>query len=123
VLLDEPTAHVDIGYQIEMLRLLRRLAAAQQFAAVIVTHELNLAAEFADAILLLDAGRSLANGSVEQVLQAEWLGRIFRTPVLVDRNPASGRPRITWAAARGPGGGRRAPLFKPFIGTRCAEVW
>jgi iron complex transport system ATP-binding protein len=104
VLLDEPTAHLDIGYQIEMLRLLRRLAAAERFATVIVTHELNLAAEFADAILLLDAGRSLASGSAEQVLQAKLLGRIFRTPVLVDRNPASGRPRITWAAARGPEG-------------------
>jgi len=48
VLLDEPTANLDIGYQIEMLRLLRELAAREGFVAIIVTHELNLAAEFAD---------------------------------------------------------------------------
>jgi len=48
ILLDEPTANLDIGYQIEMLRLLRRLAVSEGFAVVIVTHELNLAAELAD---------------------------------------------------------------------------
>ena len=57
LLLDEPTANLDIGYQIEMLTLLRNLAASEPFIVVIVTHELHLAAEMADAILLLDGGR------------------------------------------------------------------
>jgi iron complex transport system ATP-binding protein len=102
VLLDEPTAHLDIGYQIEMLRLLRQLAATEQFASVIVTHELNLAAEFADLLILLEAGRCLVSGAAEQVLQADLLSRVFRTHVLVDRNPSSGRPRVTWAAPAAP---------------------
>ncbi len=98
VLLDEPTANLDIGYQIEMLRLLRQLAASEDFVAVIVTHELNLAAELADYLILLDAGRCLCQGEPGQVLQSELLSRVFRTSVVVDPNPSSGRPRVTWVA-------------------------
>jgi iron complex transport system ATP-binding protein len=98
VLLDEPTANLDIGYQMEMLRLLRQLAASERFVALIVTHELNLAAELADYLVLLDAGRCLCQGEPAQVLQSELLSRVFRTPVAVDRNPSSGRPRVTWVA-------------------------
>ncbi len=98
ILLDEPTANLDIGYQIEMLRLLRRLAASENFAVVIVTHELNLAAELADRLLLLDGGRCLCQGTPDEVLEAELLSRVFHTPVLVDHNPSSGHPRVSWVA-------------------------
>jgi ABC-type cobalamin/Fe3+-siderophores transport system ATPase subunit len=102
LLLDEPTANLDIGYQIEMLSLLRHLAATEPFIVVIVTHELNLAAEMADAILLLDAGRTVLTGPPEAVLDADQLSRVFRTPVAVDRNPSSGRPRVTWVTPAAP---------------------
>jgi len=98
VLLDEPTANLDIGYQIEMFRLLRNLAVSERFIAVIVTHELNLASALADELILMDHGRCLARGTAEDVLDPELLSRVFRTPILVDRNPSSGRPRITWVA-------------------------
>ena len=98
VLLDEPTANLDIGYQLEMLRLLRELARSEGFIAVIVTHELNLASELADKLILLEAGRCLCQGSAEEVFRSELLSRVFRTPVSVDRNPSSGRPRVTWVA-------------------------
>jgi iron complex transport system ATP-binding protein len=100
LLLDEPTANLDIGYQIEMLRLIKGLAASEKFVAVIVTHELNLAAELADSLLLLEGGRPLGQGKPEEILQSELLSRVFRTPVLVDRNPASGRPRVTWTTQK-----------------------
>jgi iron complex transport system ATP-binding protein len=99
LLLDEPTANLDIGYQIEMLRLIRQLAGSEEMIAVVVTHELNLAAEFADLLILLDHGCCLSKGSPEDVLQSDVLSRVFRTPVIVDRNPSSGRPRVTWGAA------------------------
>jgi iron complex transport system ATP-binding protein len=99
LLLDEPTANLDIGYQIEMLRLIRQVAASEDMIAVVVTHELNLAAEFADSLILLEHGRCLSKGSPEEVLQSDLLSRVFRTPVAVDRNPSSGRPRVTWGAA------------------------
>ncbi len=99
VLLDEPTANLDIGYQIEMFRLLRGVVGMEKCIAVVVTHELNLAAELADYVLLFDFGRCLRQGPPEEVFEAEILSRVFRTPVTVDRNPVSGRPRVTWSAA------------------------
>ena len=98
VLLDEPTANLDIGYQVEMFRMLRQLAAEEQFVAVVVTHELNLAAEMADHVLLLDKGRCLRQGKAEEVYDSGLLSQVFRTPVVVDRNPSSGRPRVSWVA-------------------------
>jgi iron complex transport system ATP-binding protein len=96
LLLDEPTANLDIRYQIEMLRLVRRLALSEGFVALVVTHELNLAAELADRLMLLDAGRAVCQGAPTEVLQSELLSRVFGTSVLVDPNPSSGRPRVTW---------------------------
>ncbi len=98
LLLDEPTANLDIGYQIEMFRLLRNLAISERFIAVVVTHELNLASQLADELILMERGRCLAKGTAEQVLQPDLLSRVFRTPILVDQNPSSGRPRVTWVA-------------------------
>jgi iron complex transport system ATP-binding protein len=100
LLLDEPTANLDIGYQVELFRLVRDLAASEGFVAVIVTHELNLAAELADSILLLERGQCLRQGSVEEVFDSDLLSRVFRTPVVVEPNPTSGRPRINWVATR-----------------------
>jgi iron complex transport system ATP-binding protein len=96
LLLDEPTANLDIGYQIEMFRLVRQLAAAEKFIAVVVTHELNLVAELADYLVLLDDGRCVCQGRPEAVLESDLLSRVFRTRVLVDRNPSSNRPRVSW---------------------------
>ena len=107
LLLDEPTANLDIGYQIEMLSLLRRLAGSEPFIVIIVTHELNLASEMADHVLLLDAGRVVRQGTPEAVFDAAQLSRAFRTEVAVDRNPSSGRPRVTWVTCGGLAGGRR----------------
>jgi iron complex transport system ATP-binding protein len=98
LLLDEPTANLDIGYQIEMFRLVRQLAATEKFIAVVVTHELNLAAELADYLVLLADGRCVCQGRPEAVLESDLLTRVFRTRVLVDRNPSSNRPRVTWVA-------------------------
>lgn len=98
LLLDEPTANLDIRYQIEMLRLVRRLAVSEGFVAVVVTHELNLAAELADRLMLVESGRAVCQGAPAQVFQSDLLSRVFGTSVIVDRNPSSGRPRVTWVA-------------------------
>jgi len=98
ILLDEPTANLDIGYQVEMFRLLRQFAKSEDFVGIVVTHELNLAAEMADYAMLLEAGKCLRQGKPEEVFQADVLSHASRTAVLVDPNPSSGRPRITWVA-------------------------
>lgn len=94
LLLDEPTLHLDIGFQVELLRGVRRLANGIRYAVVVVTHELNLAAEFADRILLLHRGELCRLGTPEEVFEQALLERIFGTALRVDRDPASGRPRI-----------------------------
>ena len=94
-LLDEPTANLDLAHQAAMLTLIRSRCDRANAAAVVVTHDVNLAAEFADAILLLKAGRTSAFGSPSEVLTPQRLEEIFDLRVLVDAHPISGAPRIT----------------------------
>jgi iron complex transport system ATP-binding protein len=94
-LLDEPTANLDLAHQAAMLKLIRSRCDQRDTAAVVVTHDVNLAAEFADQILLLKEGRTVAIGSPAEVLTAQRLQEIFDLRVLVDEHPISGTPRIT----------------------------
>jgi iron complex transport system ATP-binding protein len=64
-------------------------------SAIVVTHELNLAAEYADRVLLLKSGRVVALGPPKDVITRENLRAVFETPLLVDENPVSGAPRVT----------------------------
>ena len=95
LLLDEPTANLDLAHQSSMLRLVRARCDKDQTAAIIVTHDINLAAEFADSIVLLKNGRMIAAGSPHEVLTEELLGEVLDIKVLVDAHPMSGAPRIT----------------------------
>ena len=94
LLLDEPTLHLDIGSQVGLLDTLRRLASENRYTVVIVTHELNLAAEYADQVVLLQKGKSLRVGPPAAVYQRELLEQVFQTPLAIETS-ASGRPRVT----------------------------
>jgi len=94
LLLDEPTLHLDIGAQVDLLESLRRLAAQNRYTVVVVTHELNLAGEYADQVVLLQRGKCLRVGSPATVLQREILEQVFQAPLSVEMTP-SGRPRVT----------------------------
>ncbi len=96
LLLDEPTANADLAHQISMLRLVREMANRQRIGALIVTHDLNLAAQFADRIMLLKEGRLVASGPPGEVLTTSVLSDIFNLPILIDQHPQSGRPRLFW---------------------------
>jgi len=93
LLLDEPTQHLDIGGKVELLRRLRRLADENRYTVVVVTHELNLAAEFSDRIVLLHKGKCLRVGSPAEVYEREVLEEVFEAPLEVETRP-SGRPRV-----------------------------
>lgn len=95
LLLDEPTANLDLAHQAMMFRLVRERCLQSNYAAVVITHDLNLASEFADKIIMLDNGRIAAAGKPEEVLDAENIMEIFGVQVLLDRNPASGNVRVT----------------------------
>ena len=95
LLLDEPTANLDLAHQATMLRLVRARCNDAKCAAVVVTHDVNLAAEFADRVMLLKDGAIVAGGPPREVLTPDLLRKVFALEVLVDAHPMSGAPRIT----------------------------
>ncbi|MBS1794871.1 MAG: ABC transporter ATP-binding protein [Acidobacteria bacterium] len=95
LLLDEPTANLDLAHQALMFRLIRERCATCESAAVLITHDLNLASEFADEILLLKNGALAAQGTPAEVLTEDNLENVFGVRVLLDENPSSGKRRVT----------------------------
>jgi iron complex transport system ATP-binding protein len=94
LLLDEPTLHLDIGAQVDLLETLRRLANANRYTVVVVTHELNLAGQYADQVALFQKGKCLRVGTPAAVFQRELLEQVFQTPLTVELG-SSGRPRVS----------------------------
>ena len=94
VLLDEPTAHLDLGQRLRMLRLFRDEARTSGRAILAVLHDLNLAAAFADRIVLLVGGRVRAEGAPADVLTPATIEDAFGAPVVVLPHPETGAPVI-----------------------------
>ena len=94
-LLDEPTANLDLAHQATMLRLIRSRCDTSDSAAVVVTHDVNLAAEFSNEVMLMKDGRSVAFGSPHEILTEQLLKKVFGLQVLIDAHPISGAPRVT----------------------------
>ena len=93
VLLDEPTAALDLRHQEEVMRIARRLAAAGR-AVVVVLHDLSLAAAYADEVAVLDGGMLRAHGAPEEVLTAELIEAVYGTPVRIIPDPGTGKPVV-----------------------------
>ncbi len=87
LLLDEPTTHLDINHQVEILNLIKRLSKQEKLLIVAVFHDLNLAAQYCDYLILLNQGEIESIGSPEVVLTPENIKRVYHTEVLVKRNP------------------------------------
>lgn len=94
LLLDEPTLHLDIGAQVDLLETLRRLAAANRYTVVVVTHDLNLAGQYADQVALFQKGKCLRVGTPATVFHRELLEQVFQTSLAVELG-SSGRPRVS----------------------------
>ena len=94
LVLDEPTASLDIRHEMEILELLRS-SADGGMTIFLITHHLDLAARFADRLLLLDRGRVAAEGEPRQVLQASTLQQVYQWPVTVDDDPTTRVLRVT----------------------------
>jgi iron complex transport system ATP-binding protein len=95
LLLDEPTANLDLAHQASMLKVVRAHCDERTTAAVIVTHDIILAAEFDNLVVLMKSGHMIAAGKPHEVLTEELLGDVLEIRVLVDAHPLSGAPRIT----------------------------
>lgn len=92
ILLDEPTTFLDLKVQVDLMMLLRRIAHEDGRTLVVVLHELNVAAAFADLLVMMKAGRIVAQGPVESAFTAEALADVFGLEASVLIDPASGRP-------------------------------
>ena len=95
LLLDEPTANLDLSHQATLVTLVRNRCDRHEAAALVVTHDINLAAQFADNILLMKEGRAVHSGRPEEVFQPQILQDVFDVRVLVDAHPVTGGPRVT----------------------------
>jgi iron complex transport system ATP-binding protein len=95
LLLDEPTANLDISHQSTLLALVRNRCDRHNAAALVITHDINLAAQFADQILLMKHGKVLDAGPPRAVLTPELLREVFDVTVLVDAHPITSAPRVT----------------------------
>ncbi len=94
LLLDEPTAHLDIGYQTDILDLIRSLNNESELTVVCVLHDLNLASQYCDKLLLLDKGKIIGFDSPAEILKYDILERTFNARCLVNKEILQGKPVV-----------------------------
>jgi iron complex transport system ATP-binding protein len=87
LLLDEPTVHLDVNHQIEILELLRKLNRERGLTVLATMHDLNLAALYFDDLVLLERGRIVAQGAPQTVLNAEQIRTVFHANVMIQPHP------------------------------------
>ena len=108
LVLDEPTTFLDIAHEMAMFELLARLAH-EGMAVLLVSHQLNLVARFADTMVLLHRGHVAAAGTPADVMRASILESVYEWPLVVTRDPAIGAPALLPLRNRGP----RSPFQTP----------
>jgi iron complex transport system ATP-binding protein len=103
LVLDEPTAHLDLRHQAECVALLRRLNREAGLTIVLISHDLNVVAEACDRLLLLQAGAAVAVGRADAVLEESILASVYGCRVVVDKHPTTRRPtvQIAWPDPEG----------------------
>jgi iron complex transport system ATP-binding protein len=94
LLLDEPTAHLDITRQMQILELIKQLNEELKLTVIMVLHDLNMASEYAGRLFLLYQGSIYKTGSPEEVLTYQTIEEVYRTTVVVEKSPLSGKPYI-----------------------------
>ncbi|MCD5390597.1 ABC transporter ATP-binding protein [candidate division NPL-UPA2 bacterium] len=94
LLLDEPTSHLDIGHQVEILDLVRKLNREKKVMVIMLLHDLNLASEYCDRLILLKEGSIFKTGTPEEVLTYEIIEEVYNALVIVHKNPLSSKPHI-----------------------------
>ncbi len=95
ILLDEPTAALDIAHQLRVMDLMEKMKSDKQITVVMVSHDINLAAMYADSLMLMKAGRLITYGAPGDVLSYQTLETAYGCPLLVDKSPLGEMPRVT----------------------------
>jgi iron complex transport system ATP-binding protein len=94
ILLDEPTANLDIHHQIDFLDLILTLNRERGLTIFMASHDMNIASEFCDRLILLQDGRIYKMGTPDEVITKENIESVYGCEVWIDQNPVSGMPRI-----------------------------
>jgi len=95
LLLDEPTAHLDMGHQAAVLDLVRQLCRREGKGVLAAIHDLSLAGQYCDRLVMLNEGRIVGEGEPEEVLSPQLLASVYGTRVSVFSHPLTGRPVVT----------------------------
>ena len=98
LLLDEPTSHLDIGHQISVFDLIKKLNEQAEMTVIAVLHDLNLAAEYCHKIMVMSDGKITASGKPEEVLTSKIIREVFDANVMTVTNPTSQKPHIILSA-------------------------
>ncbi len=94
LLLDEPTSHLDISHQVQILNLIQKLNSELELTVLMVIHDLNLAGEYCDHLVMMKDGAIYTKGTPDEVLCYEHIEAVYNTVVVTQKNPLSGKPAI-----------------------------
>ena len=100
ILLDEPTANLDISHQIEILDLIKSLCREKNIAVLIALHDLNMAAQYCDRLLLMKEGRIYAEGTPGEVITAVNIKEVYGAENFVYPHPENNLPVVLLSARR-----------------------
>ncbi len=100
LLLDEPTSHLDITHQVQVLNVLQQLNQETGLSVLMVIHDLNLASEYCDRLILVNQGRIHTQGKPEEVLTFQHIEDVYQTVVVTQNNPLSGKPALFLASGK-----------------------
>jgi len=95
VLLDEPTSFLDLRYKKEIFQLVFTLTRQRSLSVLVVSHDIDLSAQYCDRMVMLKDGRVYSRGGPEDVITASNMEAVYECQVIVDKNPASGSPRVS----------------------------
>jgi len=95
LMLDEPTAHLDLNHQLDVCRILRRVHVQLQMTVLLVSHDINLASQYCDRILVMKQGTVVCIGPPQDVIHPQVLTEVYGCQVLVDAHPDTGLPRVS----------------------------
>jgi len=94
LLLDEPTSHLDITHQVQVLNLIRKLSRELRLTVLMIIHDLNLAGEYCDSLIMMQKGRVRKKGLPSEVLNYKDIEAVYNTIVVTRTNPISGKPVV-----------------------------
>ncbi len=94
LLLDEPTSHLDPGYQVEIMDLFKSLSRFENIAVLAVLHDVNLASQYCDRLVMLNHGRKVADGPPQEVVTEEILKKVYGVKAHITTHPVVGCPQV-----------------------------